>query len=225
MTRVSPIEAHELWAPSYDAGPNPLLALESRVLLALLGSVDGLSVVDVACGTGRWAQRLTTLGAHVTGVDACRAMLARAAAKRAIRRSLVLADARALPLRAGVADLVVCSFAIGYIARLGGAFAEMGRIARSGGIVAVSDLHPAAAAAGWTRSFRAGETVYQIEHVTRSRDQITRAARRAGLQLQLQAGYHFGRPERAVFAAAGKRDRFTAACEIPAVWIGLWKKP
>ena len=225
MTRVSPIDGHELWAPSYDSGPNPLLALESRILLALLGPVDGLSVVDIACGTGRWTERLFRLGANVTGVDACAGMLARAAAKRSIRRLLVLADARALPLRASIADLVICSFAIGYFARLGPAFAEMARITRPGGIVATSDLHPAAVSAGWTRSFRIGEAVYEIEHFARSRDQIIRAARRAGLQLQLQAGYRFGRPERSVFAAAGKRDRFTAACQVPAVWIGLWRKP
>jgi malonyl-CoA O-methyltransferase len=225
VTRVSPIEGHRLWAPCYDAGPNPLLALESRVLGPLLGPVDSLLAVDVACGTGRWSERLTRLGARVAGIDACEPMLALAAAKPALAGRLILADAGALPLRSRIAGLTICSFAIGYFADLARAFAELARITMPGGTVAISDFHPVAVAAGWTRSFRAAGTVYHIEHFTRSSEQLCREARAAGLQLEWQASQHFGEPERAIFRAAGKADLFDAVSAIPAVWIGIWKKP
>ena len=51
---VSPHEGHVLWAPSYEETPNALLALEERTLDPLLPDLRGKSVLDLACGTGRW---------------------------------------------------------------------------------------------------------------------------------------------------------------------------
>jgi hypothetical protein len=101
----------------------------------------------------------------------------------------------------------------------------MARITRPGGAVAISEFHPEAVAAGWTRSFRAGGTAYRIEHYDRSGEQLRCEARRAGLEIEVQLDEHFGEPERAIFRAAGKAGVFDAARGIPAVWIGIWKKP
>jgi malonyl-CoA O-methyltransferase len=218
------MEGHRLWAASYDAGPNPLLALESRALGVLLGPVDSLAVVDVACGTGRWAERLAQSGARVTGVDVCEPMLVRAAGKRALAGRVILADAGLLPLASEIADVTLCSFAAAYIADLRRAVSEMARITRPGGIVAISDFHPLAAAAGWTRSFRAGGRAYRMEHFARSAAQLRSLAAAAGLALELQMDAHFGEPERGIFIAAGKGAIFAALRETPAVWIGIWEK-
>ncbi len=52
-------------SPSVDLG------VMSRVegLLAAVGPVEGLRVVDVGCGEGQIARRLATLGAEVAGYD------------------------------------------------------------------------------------------------------------------------------------------------------------
>ena len=50
--RVSAIEGHRNWAPIYDTGPNPLLALETRVLSEKLSPFDAPRFLDVACGPG-----------------------------------------------------------------------------------------------------------------------------------------------------------------------------
>lgn len=225
MTRVSPLEGHGLWAPLYDTGPNPLLALEARVLAPLLGPVRALTVVDVACGTGRWAERLSGLGARVIGIDACRQMLGCAAGKPGLAGRLALADALALPLRSESADLAICSFALGYISDLDGAIAEMARVTKRGGSVVISDLHPLAAAAGWTRSFRADGGVYEIAHFTRTAQQLRAGMLLAGLELELQIDQRFEDPERPIFLAAGKGAVFAEISSLPAVWIGIWKKP
>jgi ubiquinone/menaquinone biosynthesis C-methylase UbiE len=225
VTLISPIEGHRLWAPAYDSGPNPLLALEARLLAPLLGPVTGLRVVDLACGTGRWTERLTELGARVVGIDLCDAMLIRAAAKPVLAGRLALADASALPLRSESSSLTICSFAIGYFPVLEDAFEEMARITRRGGTVVICDLHPSAAAAGWDRSFRAAGTVYRLQHFTRSREQVCAEARQAGLQTELLVDGHFGEPERNIFQAGGKESIFAEVATVPAVWIGIWKRP
>jgi SAM-dependent methyltransferase len=225
VTGIAPIEGHALWADSYDARPNPLLALEARILTGLLGPVDSLRAVDVACGTGRWTERLAREGARVAGVDICRPMLARASSHARLSGRLALADACALPFPSGTADLTLCSFAIGYMADLGAAAAEMARITTAGGRLAISDFHPLAAAAGWTRSFRAAGRVYHIDHFVRSSRQLCHEIRAAGLDLELQVDAHFGEPERAIFLAAGMADRFAVTSSVPAVWISVWKRP
>src|SRR5436309_105157 len=67
---VNPLLGHELWAESYDELANPLLCLEERALSQYLPDVQGCSVADLACGTGRWLQRLMGLGAaRCLGID------------------------------------------------------------------------------------------------------------------------------------------------------------
>jgi malonyl-CoA O-methyltransferase len=201
---VSAIEGHRLWAPSYDEAPNPLLALEDR-MLAL--AERGL-VVDIACGTGRRTSRLRAQGANVFGVDLCEAMLRRAASKPGIAGRVVQADAACLPILGDVADLTLCTIAVGYFPSLDGAFTEMARITRPGGRVVVSDLHPDGVARGWTRSFRADGQRYEMRPCGHSVDAILGAADTAGLHLESQQD-----------AALGESG------EMPVLWIACWSKP
>ena len=136
-----------------------------------------------------------------------------------------MSDASALPFPSCVSDLTLCSFAAGYIRDLSAAIAEMARITRRGGQVIISDLHPAAIAAGWTRSFRASDVVYEIEHASRSAEEILEDAFQCGLELEAQHSACFGEPERPIFEAAGKAEAFEELAKTPAVWIGVWTKP
>ncbi len=228
--RLSPVEAHRLWAPGYDAGLNPLLALEARTMAGLfeagvIGPVQSMRAVDVGCGTGRSMLALLQRGADVLGVDACSEMLAEAARKRGLRRRLVLGEAAFLPFRSAISDLTFCSFAIDYVADLDGALSEMARITKPGGKVVISDLHPSAISSGWTRSFRAGDSVYEIEHCQRPAAQFLDAAQRAGLRLQTQLDACFAEPERYLFCTAGREAMFAELSKVPALWLAVWMRP
>jgi ubiquinone/menaquinone biosynthesis C-methylase UbiE len=214
------IEAHRRWARTYDSRPNPLLALEQRVLS---GSLPAAAVfLDVACGTGRWMRYFAGRGAVVFGLDACEEMLHEAGTP--VRGRLALADATALPFASETADLTLCSFAAGYIADLSAALREMARVTRAGGWVIISDLHPQALAAGWTRSFRDGEGVCEIASHARSEAQLLAMAWAAGLHLERELSSSFAEPERPIFAASGKENLFEEVSLIPAVWTGIWKR-
>ena len=45
-------EGYRLWSGTYDRDPNPVLALERRVIRERLGPLSGRCVLDIATGTG-----------------------------------------------------------------------------------------------------------------------------------------------------------------------------
>jgi ubiquinone/menaquinone biosynthesis C-methylase UbiE len=105
-------EGYQLWAPIYDQAPNPLLAREERHLLPLFVDLHKKRILDLACGTGRWLERLMAQGGESgVGIDSSAAMLRVAGRKDAITGRLVRAACERLPCRTAVFDLAICSFA------------------------------------------------------------------------------------------------------------------
>jgi ubiquinone/menaquinone biosynthesis C-methylase UbiE len=219
--RVAVIEGHRIWAPSYDAGLNPLLALEARLVLEKLTIPSRGVVLDVACGTGRWMQIARERGARAVGVDLSPEMLREASPKPGLTGHLALADAARLPFSDSTFDLTLCSFAFGYLPSPAQAIAEMARVSRKGARIVVSDLQPAAIAAGWTRSFRAGGEVYEIDHHSHS---VSDWEAPKGLTLDWRLDARFGEPEREIFRRAGKDASFEDLARIPAVLAMCWTK-
>lgn len=112
-------------------------------------------VLDLACGTGDLCTELSRAGYRAVGFDFSHGMLAAATTTA----PLVEADILRLPLRDGWADGVTCGFALRNVVDLGAFFAELGRVVRAGGRVALLD-----ASEPENRVMRAGHGVY-FRHV------------------------------------------------------------
>ena len=95
----------------------------------------GSRVFDLACGTGDHCRELRRAGHRPIGFDFAFGMLANARTDA----PLVQADALRLPVRDGSADGVTCGFALRNVVSLEGLFAELGRIVRPGGVIALLD--------------------------------------------------------------------------------------
>jgi SAM-dependent methyltransferase len=221
-TCIDPDEGHRLWARNYDTDQNPLLALERRVLLPHLDKLQGKFVVDIGCGTGRWLTFASESGANAAGIDLTSEMLAQAAAKPGLKGKLACGDAQSLPLAAETADIALCSFCISYVRDLSATFAELARITRPKGRVIVSDIHPVAIAAGWKRTFRSGERLYEMKFAPGHAKDTLRAGLQAGLTLWRVLEPRFGEPERPLFETAGKAETYEVATRLPALLITLW---
>jgi SAM-dependent methyltransferase len=208
---VSPREGHRIWAASYDAEPNPLLALEERTLAPLLSPLADARVVDVACGTGRWLRYVRAHGARAVGIDFCTEMLARCG------NNVALANAARMPFQDAFADVVICAFALGYLEPE--SLPELARIVRPGGRLFVTDVHPAALERGWTRGFRNGAEVYEVRHRAYRLSDILRAPCLDLISLHEPI---FGDPERIVFERAGKAGAFEDSLRTPAIFAAQW---
>jgi demethylmenaquinone methyltransferase/2-methoxy-6-polyprenyl-1,4-benzoquinol methylase len=93
-------------------------------------------VADLACGTGDFCAELAAAGHHPVGIDLSVGMLA--AARTAA--PLAQGDLLALPLAAASVDAAVCGFALRNLVDLPPFFAELHRVVRPGGRVALLDV-------------------------------------------------------------------------------------
>lgn len=101
------------------------------------------SVCDVACGAGHTGLSFAGIAARIVAVDPAPNMLAQVrqlAAARGVAVETVEAFAEALPLATAAFDLVVCRLAAHHFADLPQAMAEMTRLAKPGGLVAIIDM-------------------------------------------------------------------------------------
>ena len=218
-------EGYERWAPSYDHDPNPVIAREERYIVSVLPDLQGKSVFDLACGTGRWLENLLARGAKCgTGVDVSSSMLRVAGAKPSIRGKVGQADCGNLPFASARFDFAICSFALGHIRILGKMTGELARVVKPGGEIVVSDLHPEAYARGWRTGFRDARSAVQIETLARAPEAVIRAFTAEGLECLTYVSLCLGEAERPIFAVANKQDEFDAACRIPAVLVYRFKR-
>jgi ubiquinone/menaquinone biosynthesis C-methylase UbiE len=131
-------DGYAQWAPSYDEPGNELLEAEEPVVREILDTLPVGVALDAACGTGRHAAHLASLGHEVIGVDASPEMLAVARAKIP-EGEFHEGELTDLPLADDSVDLVVCAIALAHVPELAPAFAELARVLRPGGHLVLSD--------------------------------------------------------------------------------------
>ncbi len=117
--------------------------IDRPACLGLLGDVDGLHVLDAACGPGLYAEELVRRGARVTAVDQSPAMvgLARERVPAADARTHDLADPLDW-LGDGSVDAALLALAVEYVDDRVALLRELRRVLRPWGALVLSRLHP-----------------------------------------------------------------------------------
>jgi SAM-dependent methyltransferase len=153
---------YDLWSSSYDATPNPVVALDRRYTLAALAPQPGERVLDAGCGTGAHLGSLCAARSRPVGLDFSRGML-RQARRRAPQAGLAQADlGRAFPVRAGAFDALLSSLVSEHLTDLRRFFRECFGALRRGGRLVFSAFHPDPACSGVEANFEQGGTEYRL---------------------------------------------------------------
>jgi 2-polyprenyl-3-methyl-5-hydroxy-6-metoxy-1,4-benzoquinol methylase len=117
--------------------------IEERLLLDLLGRVDGLQLLDLGCGDGVLASKLAHRGAFVTGLDADARMLSAArgrARQESVELHLVNGRVEAPPFADGAFDCVVAVTVLCFIRDADRTIARLVRLLRPGGRMIIGEL-------------------------------------------------------------------------------------
>jgi demethylmenaquinone methyltransferase / 2-methoxy-6-polyprenyl-1,4-benzoquinol methylase len=107
-----------------------------RTTVAALGLGAGGRVLDLACGTGDLCRELRSAGLQPIGIDLSFGMLAAARTTA----PLTQADALRLPVADGRVDGVTCGFALRNLVALPPFLAELARVLRPGGRIALLEV-------------------------------------------------------------------------------------
>ena len=130
-----------------------------RITIEQLGLPTGSTIIDLACGTGDFCRDLRARGHRPVGLDLSFGMLAEARTDA----PLAQADVLRLPLRDGAVDGATCGFALRNLVALQPLFAELARVVRPGGRIALLEVaEPENRVLRWGHGIYFGKVVPRI---------------------------------------------------------------
>ena len=156
--------AYDAWYRS--AAGRLVLQAEVRALQAALPPIRERRVLEVGMGTGAFARVLRDVGANVVGLDASAEMLAEATRHAPLR--CVQGDGSHLPFADSSFDVTFAMTVLEFMPDAAAAVAEMRRVTRPGGTIAVGVLN-AHSLWAWVRRRRA-DPVYAAAHTFTARE-------------------------------------------------------
>jgi SAM-dependent methyltransferase len=116
--RGDTLTGYRQWSATYDDGRNNLCDYDEPCVYEILDALPKGTVLDAACGTGRYAEHAVAQGHQVIGADSSPDMLDRARA-RVAEAQFRVGDLRQLPLADDAVDIVVCGLALTHVPKLG----------------------------------------------------------------------------------------------------------
>jgi SAM-dependent methyltransferase len=155
-------KGYDLWAATYDATPNPLVALDRRYAIQHLNPGKRERVLDAGCGTGANLRAVAAAGAAPVGLDFSIGML-KTAQRAAPGAMLAQADLNgAFPLKRAAFDALLCSLVSEHLTNLATFFSETFAVLKNGGRFVFSAFHPDIALAGVEANFEQEGVEYRL---------------------------------------------------------------
>ena len=167
-------------AVGYDLFVEPLAATIRQAVIDLHPPKQGMSVLDVGCGTGTTLQQYQEAGCQIWGIDLSKAMLRQARKKLGDDSQLYHGDASQMPYPDASFDLVLgmLSFHEMHSSVRGQIMAEMVRVMKPEGRILIAEYHPGSLRfpSGWI--FKTIISLYETaagqEHFKNYRDFLAR---------------------------------------------------
>jgi ubiquinone/menaquinone biosynthesis C-methylase UbiE len=135
----------DAWSRTYDQSllQRFFFGPSHRLMLSHLSQAD-TRILDVGCGTGKWAEMVLEAkpNAEVWGLDLSAEMLQKAeqrASRFPNRLRLTQGDSESLPFETGFFDVITCSHSFHHYPHQGQVVAEMRRVLKPGGRMMIVD--------------------------------------------------------------------------------------
>lgn len=174
-------DAYSKWAASYPPLPhNVLMEVEQETMLSVMPELRDKTVLDLACGTGRYALIAQEQGArYVLGIDDSFEML-----KMSPLAQIACGSMTQIPLTDGCMDVVICGLAVGHSPDLYEILTEIARVLVDDGQAIISDFHPFLYLSGARRTFTQANVTFEVEHYPHLYETLHDGAQQAGLTIE-----------------------------------------
>jgi ubiquinone/menaquinone biosynthesis C-methylase UbiE len=159
MEPLSVRAAYDMWAETYDNSKNATRDLDAAVLRAQRFPLEGATVIEIGCGTGKNTAWLTS-ASKVVALDFSEKMI-QIARQRALsdRVDFIQHDVcRPWPVADRSADLITCNLVLEHIEDVGAVFGHARRAMKAGATLFISEFHPFRQLLGRQARFAAGDT-------------------------------------------------------------------
>ena len=200
LVTLPSLVAYEQWAGQYPPhAHNALMEAEEKAMRALFPQLGGKTVLDLACGSGRYGLIASSEGASISiGLDNSLPML------RQNSMSLkALSSTEMIPLASHSIDVVLCGLALGHLKQLAPSMLEISRVLKGGGSALVSDFHPFIFLNGQQRTFTTADGhAYAVEHYVHLYSDYHQAAHQAGMTIEAVMEPRLGQTTEVRFADA-----------------------
>ncbi len=224
------------WVRFVDEGDENRTHLLDGPMLEACGKVDGLKVLDVGCGEGRFARMLSERGAEVFGVDFV-PEFALEAKRRRSGKAFAKGRGEAIPFRSDAFDLVVSYVVLCHVPDYPSMLRELCRVCKPAGRVVLSNMSSIATAVAGYRSNPQGDRQFYLHPYFRERggwidahgvrvlqfhrplDRLFRVFLDSGMEL-----LDYREPSPSVQQIA-QRPNLIDATRIPYFFIMEWWKP
>lgn len=221
-------EIFDDWPEKYDRWfETPIGKLvreyERRLLLDMAGPGPQDHILDVGCGTGVFTRDLLEAGARVTGLELSLPMLRYAGRKAAgFPFRMVLGDMRFLPFEDDSFDKTISVTALEFLDDPRSGMAELLRVTRPGGLIAVATLNSLSSWAARRKDSAAkGHVIFKHAHF-RSPAEL---AALLPIPAQVGTAVHFEKSEDPERAPDIESDGQARHLDTGAFVMARWRKP
>lgn len=199
--------------PIHDGQVSPVLALYRRLMETALVNVRDKVVVGVGYALDHEMLRLHTRGARA--VEARFDPRGPKAPTVAPTPSAINLD----DLDIGLADLIICSFALSYVEDISEIADKLSDMAVPGADLFLIDLHPEADRLGWRKTLAPEELPHDAPLVVHDLSQIRQAFDNSGFELESLMEPRLGHPEKRLFENVVRTDLFDQIKHMPAIYL------
>jgi len=134
---------YSLWAENYDNDRNIPIFLEEKATKSLLKNIKDKKILDLGCGTGRYAIPLAKKGAKVTAVDFSKEMISIAkkkAKENKLNVTFITENITKFVPKLKY-DLIISMLVLDYVKNLGKIIDIFNKASKKGTKVVISNLH------------------------------------------------------------------------------------
>ncbi|MEI9918797.1 MAG: class I SAM-dependent methyltransferase [Bacteroidota bacterium] len=169
IKKLSPLDGYNKWAITYHTEDNPIKNLSDEFIKKELPGLNGKTVLDAGCGTGKLCLLAVAQGAtRVKGIDLSPKMIEEAK-KNCPQAEFERGDLSNIELQKF--DVVICGLVLGHIDILEPVLSKLVKSLNPDGHIILTDFHPYQTEMKAKRTFKHDGKTFEVSHSLHTLDE------------------------------------------------------